>query len=99
MELTAERKDFQELKAKHEVHKSAGVVGIDIAKNKHFAVLLDPVGQTIVPPFSFANSSTRFDALMDRVREMESSRVPTGLRHSSVSPLRTDRCGDRDQPK
>jgi len=77
MEATAERKDFLELKAALEVHKTAGVVGIDIAKNKHFAVLLDPVGQTIVPPFSFGNSGAGFDALMDRVKEMERSLLIT----------------------
>lgn len=77
METTAERKDFLDLKTKLEVHKTAGVVGIDVAKNKHFAVLLDPVGQTIVPPFSFANSGAGFDALMDRVQEMERSLLIT----------------------
>jgi transposase len=77
METTAERRDFLELKSALEVHKTAGVVGIDIAKNKHFAVLLDPVGQTIVPPFSFANSGAGFDALMDRVQEMERSLLIT----------------------
>jgi len=70
MEATAARRDFQELKAQLEVHKSAGVVGIDVAKNKHFAVVLDPVGQTILPPFSFDNSGAGFDALLDRVQEM-----------------------------
>ena len=44
---TSSVQEFQALKQKLEVHKSAGVVGIDIAKTKHFAVILDPVGQTI----------------------------------------------------
>ena len=70
METTAEHRDFQELKAKLEVHKTAGVVGIDVAKNKHFAVILDPVGQTIQAPFSFENSRAGFDALIDRVEDL-----------------------------
>jgi transposase len=77
METTAARRDFQELKAKLEVHKSAGVVGIDVAKNKHFGVVLDPVGQTLVPPFSFANSAAGFDALMDKVQEMARAHLIT----------------------
>lgn len=70
MEVTAEHKDFQALKAKLELHKTSGVVGIDVAKSKHFAAILDPVGQTIMPPFSFPNNKAGFDALMDRIQEM-----------------------------
>lgn len=67
---TSSVQEFQALKQKLEVHKSAGVVGIDIAKNKHFAVILDPVGQTIQPPFAFANDRAGFDSLIDRVDQM-----------------------------
>jgi len=70
MEATAQQQEFQDLKTKLELHKSAGVVGIDVAKSKHFAVMLDPVGQTIQAPFSFDNSQAGFDALMDRVAEL-----------------------------
>ena len=66
-ESTATQRDFQALKVRLEIHKSAGVVGIDVAKNKHFAVVLDPVGQTIMPPFSFQNDKTGFEQLLDRV--------------------------------
>ncbi len=51
----AEQRNYQALKAKLEVHKAAGVVGIDVGKAKHFAAVLDPVGQNIQPPFSFSN--------------------------------------------
>jgi len=64
------RSDFQELKAKLEIHKSGGVVGVDIAKAKHFAVVLDPVGQTIQAPFSFTNDRAGFDHLLERVAEL-----------------------------
>lgn len=64
------RHDFQELKAKLELHKTGGVVGVDIAKSKHFAVVLDPVGQTIQAPFSFANDRAGFEHLLERVSEL-----------------------------
>lgn len=67
---TSSVKEFQALKEKLEVHKTAGVVGIDIAKAKHFAVILDPVGQTIAPPFAFPNDRAGFDHLMDRVDQL-----------------------------
>jgi len=70
-QTTTEWKAYQELKEQLEIHKTAGIVGIDIAKNKHFAVILDPVGQTIQPPFSFDNSKSGYDKLLDRVTEAE----------------------------
>jgi transposase len=73
METTPERKSFQDMKEKLEIHKTSGVVGVDIAKSKHFAVILDPVGQTIQPPFSFENTREGFDRLVDRVREAEAT--------------------------
>ena len=71
MDTTSNRQDFQELKAQLELHKTGGVVGIDVAKKKHFGTILDPVGQTIMPPFSFENSRAGFDHLLDRVKQME----------------------------
>jgi transposase len=70
MDSTASHSDFQELKAKLEVHKTAGVVGIDVAKSKHFGVVLDPVGQTIQSPFSFSNDKAGFNGLLDRVKDL-----------------------------
>jgi len=67
---TAVQRDFQALKQQLELHRSAGVVGVDVAKNKHFATILDPAGQTIQPPFSFANTRSGFDSLSDRIEEM-----------------------------
>jgi transposase len=75
METTPERKSFQDMKEKLEIHKTSGVVGVDIAKSKHFAVILDPVGQTIQPPFSFENTREGFDRLVDRVREAEAKHL------------------------
>lgn len=67
---TSSIEQFQALKEKLEVHKRAGVVGIDIAKAKHFAVILDPMGQTIAAPFAFPNDRAGFDHLVDRVDQL-----------------------------
>lgn len=75
MDTTSNRQDFQELKAQLELHKTGGVVGIDVAKKKHFGVILDPVGQTIMTPFSFENSRAGFDHLLDRVKQMETQHL------------------------
>jgi transposase len=74
---TSEWKAYQELKEQLEIHKTAGIVGIDVAKNKHFAVILDPAGQTIQPPFSFENSKAGYDKLIDRVAEAERKHLIT----------------------
>jgi len=68
---TSEWKAYQELKEQLEIHKTSGIVGIDIAKKKHFAVVLDPTGQTIQPPFSFHNSKAGYERLLERVAEAE----------------------------
>jgi transposase len=68
--LISERQNYQAIKEKLEIHKSAGVVGIDVAKAKHFAVILDPVGQTIQSPFSFANDRGGFEQLRDRISDL-----------------------------
>jgi len=70
MQSTTNEWSTQALKSKLEIHKTSGVVGIDVAKNKHFATILDPLGQTIVPPFSFSNSKEGFDALADKINQM-----------------------------
>ena len=72
---TADQRHFQDLKNKLELHRSAGVVGVDVAKNKHFAMILDPAGQTIQPPFSFKNTRAGFDSLVDRIEEMKRRHV------------------------
>lgn len=44
------------------------IVGIDIAKRSHEAVMIDPSGQTIGKPLRFANSSAGYLKLMDFLR-------------------------------
>ncbi len=72
------RQLYQALKANLEFHKTAGAVGIDVGKAKHFAAVLDPVGQTIQAPFSFASDRAGFDHLGDRVSELETRHFING---------------------
>jgi len=60
----------QALKTRLAILPSSAVVGIDIAKRKHFACGLDPEGQTIQAPFSFTNDEGGFQQLMDRVTDL-----------------------------
>lgn len=60
----------QALKARLSLLPSSAVVGIDIAKKKHFACILDPEGQTIQAPFSFTADESGFHQLMDRVTDL-----------------------------
>jgi len=60
----------QALKARLALLPSSAVVGIDIAKRKHFACGLDPEGQTIQAPFSFTNDEAGFQQLLDRVTDL-----------------------------
>jgi transposase len=67
---TQELTEFQALKAQISLHQVSGIVGIDVAKSKHFAVILDPTGQTLQAPFSFKNDREGFDHLLQRVDDL-----------------------------
>lgn len=45
------------------------IVGIDIAKRNHEAIIMNDSGQILQKPFSFANSCTGFNQLLERVRK------------------------------
>jgi transposase len=67
---TSTEAQSQALKARLAILPSSAVVGVDIAKRKHFACILDPQGQTIQAPFSFGNDEGGFAQLMDRVTDL-----------------------------
>jgi transposase len=67
---TSPEAQSQALKARLAILPSSAVVGIDIAKRKHFACGLDPEGQTIQAPFSFTNDEAGFQQLLDRVADL-----------------------------
>lgn len=46
------------------------IVGIDIAKRGHEAVVIDQQGNTVLKPFRFANTHTGFNKLMDNIRRV-----------------------------
>lgn len=69
-ESTSPDAQSQALKARLAILPSSAVVGIDVAKRKHFACGLDPEGQTIQAPFSFTNDEGGFQQLMDRVTDL-----------------------------
>ena len=69
-ESTSPDAQSQALKARLAILPSSAVVGIDVAKRKHFACGLDPEGQTIQAPFSFTNDEGGFAQLMDRVTDL-----------------------------
>lgn len=45
------------------------IIGIDIAKRKHEAVIVDETGKIVQKAFSFANTCTGYNKLLDRVRK------------------------------
>lgn len=71
IDSTTSQAGIQAIRARPEIPSASAVVGIDIAKAKHFACVLDPTGQTIQAPFSFANDEAGFQHLRDRVSDLE----------------------------
>lgn len=47
------------------------VVGVDVAKKKHFARIYNPVGLDVVKPFSFHNSRDGFWRLASKISEAQ----------------------------
>lgn len=51
-------------------------VGIDIAKDKHDACVIDQEGHTLLKSFTFPNSAVGANALLDRVRKLNPESFP-----------------------
>lgn len=49
--------------------------GIDIAKNKHWARVVNSNGQTIVEPFEFENNHKGFKFLLDQVKHLDLTNI------------------------
>lgn len=47
------------------------VVGVDVAKRKHFARIFDPMGLDVVKPFSFHNSRDGFLRLVSKISQAQ----------------------------
>lgn len=50
------------------------VVGVDIAKKRHWARIYNPVGLDIVKPFPFQNTREGFYRLVSKILELVSSK-------------------------
>lgn len=54
-------------------------VGIDIAKQKHFAAAMSSNGEVLVPPFSFTNDCTGFELLLSNIKDFNKDELLIGL--------------------
>lgn len=54
-------------------------VGIDIAKQKHFAAAMTADGEVLIPPFGFENNSEGFKLFLSRLKPFEKKNILIGL--------------------
>jgi len=54
-------------------------VGIDIAKNKHFASVMSSDGELLAEPFPFSNDITGFNFFLSKISSLEKQKVLIGL--------------------
>lgn len=58
-------------------------VGIDIAKQKHFAAAMTADGEVLVMPFGFSNDSDGFHLLLSKISSFDKSNLLIGLESTS----------------
>ena len=54
-------------------------VGIDIAKNTHWASIMSSDGEIIANPFSFSNDSAGFQILLSKLESLDKEKILIGL--------------------
>jgi len=54
-------------------------VGIDIAKQKHFAAAMTADGEVLIPPFGFTNDAEGFKLFLSKIKSFEKSNILVGL--------------------
>lgn len=54
-------------------------VGIDIAKQKHFASVMSAEGEILIPPFSFTNDHSGFQLILSKLSAFEKELLIIGL--------------------
>lgn len=54
-------------------------VGIDIAKQKHFAAAMTADGEALIPPFGFTNDAGGFKLFLSKIKPFEKSNTLIGL--------------------
>lgn len=58
-------------------------VGIDIAKQKHFAAAMTADGEVLIQPFSFTNDSEGFTLLLSKLKAFDRKNLLIGLESTS----------------
>ena len=58
-------------------------VGIDIAKQKHFAAAMTADGEVLIQPFGFNNDSEGFSLLMSKLKTLDKENILIGLESTS----------------
>lgn len=52
------------------------IVGIDVAKNKHDAIIIDSKGDALTKSFRITNSHKGANTLIDRIKTVNSNNLP-----------------------
>lgn len=58
-------------------------VGIDIAKQKHFAAAMTADGEVLIEPFGFLNNSEGFSIFLSKLKNLEDHNILIGLESTS----------------
>lgn len=61
-------------------------VGIDVAKDTHYAAVSDDSGVVLVKPFSFENNAAVFSTLLKKLSAFERSELLIGLESTGIYP-------------
>ena len=54
-------------------------VGIDVAKQTHYAAVMNSDGEILISPFSFSNNHNGFQLLLDRLSEFSKEEILIGM--------------------
>ena len=60
-------------------HMYSYFVGIDIAKNTHWASCLSSDGEIILEPFSFSNDNSGFQKFISKLESLDKTKILIGL--------------------
>lgn len=58
------------------MHNDKLIIGIDIGKRTHVATVIDQSGTTVIRPFSFTNTTSGADLLLERIASVNPEQLP-----------------------
>jgi len=61
-------------------------VGIDIAKQTHYAAVMNSNGEILVSPFSFSNNHNDFQLLLEQLSKFPKAEILVGM--ESTAPVK-----------